>query len=152
MEITKELQRVQRGLRAIRESQGLTLTQASAKSDGRVSAIALGSYERGDRTISASKLIQIAQIYGVPVTAFFDSHDQSNKSGKIIIDYRKLNIDEGPLAIKLKTVVKSIANIRGDWNGEVISLRENDLTSLHIFGSITAIEIDEILNRYVLAK
>jgi hypothetical protein len=48
--------------------------------------------------------------------------------------------------------VKSIANIRGDWNGEVISLRENDLTSLHIFGSITAIEIDEIINRYVLAK
>lgn len=152
MDITKELQRVQQGLRAIRESQGLTLNQASAKSEGGVSAIALGSYERGDRTISASKLIQIAQIYGVPVTAFFDSHDQSNKSGKIIIDYRKLNIDEGPLAIKLKTVVKSIANIRGDWNGEVISLRENDLTSLHIFGSITALEIDEILNRYVLAK
>lgn len=152
MDITKELQRVQQGLRAIREAQGLTLSQASAKSYGEVSAIALGSYERGDRTISASKLIQIAQIYDVPVTAFFDSHDQANKSAKIIIDCRKLNIDEGPLATKLKTVVKSIANIRGDWNGEVISLRENDLTSLHIFGSITAIEIDEILNRYVLAK
>lgn len=152
MDITKELQRVQQGLRAIREAQGLTLSQASAKSNGEVSAIALGSYERGDRTISASKLIQIAQIYDVPVTAFFDSHDQANKSAKIIIDCRKLNIDEGPLATKLKTVVKSIANIRGDWNGEVISLRENDLTSLHIFGSITAIEIDEIINRYVLAK
>ena len=152
MDITKELQRVQQGLRAIREAQGLTLSQASAKSNGEVSAIALGSYERGDRSISASKLIQIAQIYGVPVTAFFDLHDQANKSAKIIIDCRKLNIDEGPLATKLKTVVKSIANIRGDWNGEVISLRENDLTSLHIFGSITAIEIDEIINRYVLAK
>lgn len=152
MDITKELQRVQQGLRAIREAQGLTLSQASAKSNGEVSAIALGSYERGDRTISASKLIQIAQIYDVPVTAFFDSHDQANKSAKIIIDCRKLNIDEGPLATKLKTVVKSIANIRGDWNGEVISLRENDLASLHIFGSITAIEIDEIINRYVLAK
>lgn len=152
MDITKELQRVQQGLRAIREAQGLTLSQASAKSNGEVSAIALGSYERGDRTISASKLIQIAQIYDVPVTAFFDSHDHANKNTKIIIDCRKLNSDEGPLAIKLKTVVKSIASIRRDWNGEVISLRENDLTSLHIFGSITAIEIDEIINRYVLAK
>ena len=152
MDITKELQRVQQGLRAIREAQGLTLSQASAKSYGEVSAIALGSYERGDRTISASKLIQIAQIYDVPVTAFFDSDDHANKNTKIIIDCRKLNSDEGPLVIKLKTVVKSIASIRRDWNGEVISLRENDLTSLHIFGSITAIEIDEILNRYVLAK
>ena len=152
MDITKELQRVQQGLRAIREAQGLTLSQASAKSGGEVSAIALGSYERGDRTISASKLIQIAQIYGVPVTAFFDSHDHANKNTTIIIDCRKLNVDEGQLAIKLKTVVKSIASIRRDWNGEVISLRENDLTSLHIFGSITAIEIDEILDRYVLAK
>lgn len=152
MDITKELQRVQQGLRAIREAQGLTLSQASAKSGGEVSAIALGSYERGDRTISTSKLIQIAQIYDVPVTAFFDSHDHANKNTTIIIDCRKLNSDEGPLAIKLKTVVKSIASIRRDWNGEVISLRENDLTSLHIFGSITAIEIDEIINRYVLAK
>ncbi|MBU3734044.1 MAG: helix-turn-helix domain-containing protein [Candidatus Planktophila sp.] len=152
MDITKELQRVQQGLRAIRESQGLTLSQASAKSNGGVSAIALGSYERGDRTISARKLMQIAQIYGVPVTAFFGLHDQANKNTKMIIDCRKLNRDEAPLAIKLNAIVKSIASIRSDWNGEVISLRENDLASLRIFGSITAIEIDEILDRYVLAK
>jgi transcriptional regulator with XRE-family HTH domain len=66
MDITTELESLQKRLRQIREGQGLTLNQVAARSQGRISAIALGSYERGDRAISANKLIEIAHIYQVP--------------------------------------------------------------------------------------
>jgi transcriptional regulator with XRE-family HTH domain len=33
--------------------------------------MALGSYERGDRAISARKLLEISRMYGVPVSELF---------------------------------------------------------------------------------
>ena len=71
MSIDTELDTLHNRLRQIRESQGLTLQQVSARSQGQISAIALGSYERGDRSISARKILQIAQLYNIPVTELF---------------------------------------------------------------------------------
>lgn len=150
MDITRELLSLQKRLRQIREAQGLTLNQVAAKSQGGISAIALGSYERGDRTISANKILEIAHIYQVPVTELFDSPEKLTDNRKVIVDYRKLNAETDPSAEKIKTIVKTIAGIRRDWNGEVISLRESDIASLQIFASLGSAELNDIFKRYVL--
>ena len=150
MDITTELLSLQKRLREIREAQGLTLNQVAARSHGKVSAIALGSYERGDRSISAHKIFEIANIYQVPVAELFGSPQKLMGNRKVIVDYRKLNVDTDPAAEKVKTIVKTIAAVRRDWNGEVISLRESDIASLQVFASLSALELDEIFKRFLL--
>jgi transcriptional regulator with XRE-family HTH domain len=151
MDITTELLSLQKRLREIREAQGLTLNQVAARSHGTISAIALGSYERGDRTISANKILEIAQIYQVPVSELFDSPQKLIANRKVVIDYRRLIGQSDPSAERIKTIVTTIAGVRRDWNGEVISLRESDIAALQIFASLTALELNEILNRYTLS-
>ena len=129
----------------------MTLNQVAARSHGKISAIALGSYERGDRTISANKILEIAQIYQVPVSELFDSPQKLIANRKVVIDYRRLIGQSDPSAERIKTIVTTIAGVRRDWNGEVISLRESDIAALQIFASLTALELNEILNRYTLS-
>lgn len=150
MDITTELLSLQKRLREIREAQGLTLNQVAARSQGKVSAIALGSYERGDRSISAHKILEIAHIYQIPVTELFGSTAKLTSNRKVIVDYRKLNADMDPAAEKVKAIIKNIAAVRKDWNGEVISLRESDIASLQIFASLSPAELHEIFKRYLL--
>ena len=59
-------------MRLIREARHLTLKQSAKLSKGEISAIALGSYERGDRSVSAHKLITIANLYEVPISELFE--------------------------------------------------------------------------------
>jgi len=66
-----QIETLQTRIRLIRESRHLTLTQAAKLSKGQITAIALGSYERGDRSVSARKLITIANVDVVPISELF---------------------------------------------------------------------------------
>ena len=55
-------------LRAIRTQQGLSLHGVEEKSRGRWKAVVVGSYERGDRSVTVQKLAELADFYGVPVS------------------------------------------------------------------------------------
>lgn len=152
MSIDNELVALQSRLRAVRVSKGLTLSQVSAQSKGSISAIALGSYERGDRSLSTQKLFEISQIYGVPVFELLSSPNKGINSGRVIIDVRKLtlNLDtstEAPLKI-----IQRIAAMRHDWNGEVISLRGTDIALLKIFANYSEEEIGTFLQNFALTK
>lgn len=152
MDISTELLTLQKRLRAVREAQGLTLSQASAMSSGAISAIALGSYERGDRTISASKILEIAKLYKIPVSELFEQPQKMLDSRRVVIDYRKLRNAADPTALKLLNVVNGLVSIRRDWNGELISLRESDIASLQIFASLNGDEINQLLKRYLFVR
>ena len=47
-------------LRAIRTQQGLSLHGVEEKSRGRWKAVVVGSYERGDRSVTVQKLAELA--------------------------------------------------------------------------------------------
>ena len=149
MDIDDELLRFQRRLRAVREALGLTLSQVAVLSSGAISAIALGSYERGDRSISATKVLEIAKIYKIPVSELFEQPQKMVGNKRVVIDYRKLSNDDDPIAQPLLNVINKIACIRRDWNGELISLRESDIASLQIFTLLTGDEINLILKNYL---
>jgi transcriptional regulator with XRE-family HTH domain len=135
-------------MRQIRESRHLTLIQAAKLSHGEISAIALGSYERGDRSVSARKLITIARLYEVPISELFEAPQKYMNQERLSIDLRKVLTSSDPVAQKITEIVKRIAQMRGDWNGEVISLRSHDVKNLEIFTSLTATEIKKVIDEF----
>lgn len=147
-----EIEQLCTRLRLLRESKNLTLTQAASLSRGAISAIALGSYERGDRSISATKLIQISLMYGVPVIELFAAPDKSVSQQRISVDLRKLRVNDSALSRRFSLVVENLARLRRDWNGEVISLRNGDLQNLQTFTGFSAEEIDYIAKEYVFPR
>ena len=135
-------------MRLIRESRHLTLVQAAQLSKGQISAIALGSYERGDRSVSANKLFVIAQIYEVPISELFEVQPNFMPEERISIDVRKILTTNDPVAKAITEVVRNIARMRGDWNGEVISLRGQDINNFQLFTGLTTEAVKRILEEY----
>ena len=54
-------------LRAVRQSLGLSLAGAARLTDGEFKPSVLGAYERGERALSVTRLLRIAEAYNVPV-------------------------------------------------------------------------------------
>ena len=152
MSIENQLTELQSRLRTVRISKGLTLNQVSALSKGRISAIALGSYERGDRSLSTEKLIEIAQIYQIPVAELISPTQKGINSGRVIIDVRKLSTSSDSSNEAALKIVQRVAHMRHDWNGEVISLRSSDIALLKIFANYSDDETNIFLENFALTK
>jgi transcriptional regulator with XRE-family HTH domain len=152
MSIEIQLAELRSRLRAVRTSKGLTLHQVSTQSQGSISAIALGSYERGDRSLSTQKLFEILELYQVPVAELITLPEKGIDSGRVIIDLRKLSQDGDVSNNAPRKIVQQIALLRHDWNGEVISLRSSDVGLLKIFAGYTDEEINHFLENFALTK
>lgn len=118
-------------LRAIRQQQGLSLHGVEQKSQGRWKAVVVGSYERGDRAITAQKLAELAEFYGVPVTELLPGphHPAAGKTpeGRLVIDLERLQVLPPEEAAPLIRFVSLIQSRRGDYNGRILSVRRDDL-------------------------
>lgn len=152
MSIEIQLADLQSRLRTVRISKGLTLSQVSALSKGSISAIALGSYERGDRSLSTEKLFAIANIYQIPVAELMSPIEKGIKSGRVIIDIKKLSTSSDSSNDAALKIVQRIAHMRHDWNGEVISLRSSDMALLKIFADYSDDETNRFLENFALTK
>ena len=99
-------------------------------SNGKWKAVVIGSYERSDRAISLKKAIALMQFYQVPVTELFPELSPQTISRSIALDLNGLsnNTDQGGQVIN--RFAKSICNRRKDWNGQVLTIRANDLQFL----------------------
>ena len=79
-------------LRAIRTQQGLSLHGVEEKSRGRWKAVVVGSYERGDRSVTVQKLAELAEFYGVPVSELLPGDAAPTPlapSPKLVIDLER---------------------------------------------------------------
>ena len=117
-------------LRAIRTQQGLSLHGVEEKSRGRWKAVVVGSYERGDRSVTVQKLAELAEFYGVPVSELLPGDATPTPlvpSPKLVIDLERMGQlpkdKVGPLA----RYVATIQSQRGDYNGRVLSVRHEDV-------------------------
>ncbi len=152
MDTTQQLLQLNLRLRFLRESRNLTLVQAAALSQGSISAMALGSYERGDRAITAAKLVAISQMYGVPLQELFAAPDKTIASNRITVDIRKVNGNASEVSKRFSGVIAKIVRMRSDWNGELISLRSEDLKNLSTFSGFSPEEISLITREYVIPR
>ncbi|MGH3354768.1 MAG: transcriptional regulator BldD [Nocardioidaceae bacterium] len=123
-------------LRAIRQQQGLSLHGVEQKSHGRWKAVVVGSYERGDRAVTVQRLFELADFYGVPVQELLPGGTQVGAAAeappRLILDLERLAQIELEEAALLGRFAATIQSQRGDYNGRVLTIREDDLRTLSV--------------------
>ena len=123
-------------LRAIRTQQGLSLHGVEEKSQGRWKAVVVGSYERGDRAVTVQRLSELADFYGVPVSELLpEGHAitaTSEPSPRLVIDLEQLSSVPQQQSAPLARYAATIQSQRGDYNGRILSIRQEDLRSLAV--------------------
>ncbi len=131
-------------LRAVRNQQGLSLHGVEEKSEGRWKAVVVGSYERGDRAITVTKLAELAQFYNVPITDLLpdiSTAQPNSPSAKLVIDLQRLaelpTYQAGPLARYASTIQSQ----RGEYSGRSLTIRAEDLRSLAVIYGIPPAEL-----------
>lgn len=96
----------------------------------------MGSYERGTRSISLARTIEIANLFGIPVTELISdaNRDDTNSEMNLVFDLRKIGAlaqrHNTPETRTLSRFLSAISLRRCDWNGEVLSLRKSDFDTL----------------------
>jgi transcriptional regulator with XRE-family HTH domain len=129
-------------LRSIRRQQGLALQSVEEASGREFKASVLGAYERGERIISVLRLQRLAGLYGVPVdqllpraggggggidTAALRVHADT---APVTVDLAKLDSLDAPEQELLRRYIGMIQIQRGDFNGRVITIRNEDVRAL----------------------
>lgn len=129
-------------LRMIRRQQGLSLQTVEERSNREFKASVVGAYERGERIISVLRLQRLAQLYAVPIdqllpreTNFLAGVPSSEGGGgssgaPVTIDVLRLNDLDAPEADVLRRYVRMLQIQRGDFNGQVMTIRDEDVRSL----------------------
>src|SRR5579875_1871690 len=133
-------------LRAIRTQQGLSLHGVEEKSRGRWKAVVVGSYERGDRSVTVQKLAELAEFYGVPVSELLPGDSSPGvPAPKLVIDLERMAQLPREKAGPLARYVATIQSQRGDYNGRVLSIRQEDLRSLAVIYDKSPADLTEEL-------
>lgn len=122
-------------LRSIRQQQGLSLHGVESKSKGRWKAVVVGSYERGDRAITVQKLAELADFYGVPVSELLPGGSPTSTAEqppRLVLDLEKLSSVPADKAGLLARYAAAIQAQRGDYNGRVLTIRQDDMRTLGV--------------------
>ena len=136
-------------LRAIRAQQRFSLQEVEARSGEEFKASVLGAYERGERAISVARLQRLAAFYGVPVDRLLPG-DNGRQFGRrpgdaapgdlppadgaqlspLRIDLVALDRLDCEQAELLRRFLRTIQVQRGDFNGQVLTVRGADHVAL----------------------
>lgn len=122
-------------LRRARRRRGLTLGGVSKASGGRFKPSAVGGYERGEREISLQRFCDLAAFYGVsPDRLLAEALDVTSPDEReeVVIDLTRLPaLDQtGEGVLRVAEFVHEIRTRRGDYLGEVLTLRSGDLDEI----------------------
>ena len=125
-------------IRKIRHDRGWSLADVEVISKGSIKAEVMGSYERCDRALSLKRTIEVANLFAVPLEYLLGIPEASSATSAhpaLMIDLRKTrNLlqlhHEDPRLESFATFLTWISSRRGDWNGEILSLRSSDLSTL----------------------
>ena len=148
----EDMQKICQRLRTIRERKALTLLEVEGRSGGQISAVALGSYERGHRNVTLSKLLQIAQIYELPLLEILTERSERVEIGRFTFDLRKILLSQLPQSATVVRILREIAVQRGDWNGEVMSIRAIDIANFQIFSGLSTEEISAFASQCTVTR
>jgi transcriptional regulator with XRE-family HTH domain len=132
-------------LRRVRVELGLSLQDVERRSDGRWKSAVVGSYERGDRNISATRLLELAEFYGVsPGDVLPGDPPPPTRGGQgVVLDLHRL-AELGDAWGGLRRYCETIQQQRGDYNRRVLSLRGDDLRALAV---IQEASVEELISQ-----
>ncbi len=129
------IQDIARSLREIRRQKGWTLKMVETISGGRWKAVVVGSYERCDRALSLNKAVALATFYQVPLEVLLGISKPSSQNSTpppltLKIAHLHEEVSADPQLRSFQNFILWICATRRDWNGQVISLRRSDATTL----------------------
>jgi transcriptional regulator with XRE-family HTH domain len=135
-----------KALRRARVGRGLTLRQVAGLSQNRFKATSVAGYERGERTISVERFLELCDVYGISPTAVLGEIVRA-VGGKLeqeidLTLLEKMGTARGTL---LSSFVRQIRAQRGEPVSETIVLREADLDVLATAAGTTREELAEAL-------
>lgn len=142
-------------LRNIRLQKGMSLQDVQQASGGKWKAAVVGAYERGDRNVTVARLSELADFYGVPVSEILPEEAQGHPSPgngrrRVVLDLESLpkvpESERDPLA----RFTSAIQVKRGDFNGRVLTIREDDLMALSLLYQTTADDLARRLDEWGL--
>lgn len=134
-------------LRAIRRRQRLSLQAVEKESGGKLRAVVVGSYERGDRAASVRRLAELADFYGVPIDALVTDRTSSrspNSGGKVRLRLAELRAAPEEAAL-FASFVASIQDKRGDYGAEVLTIRAADLDTAALLYQVPSEKLRQML-------
>lgn len=147
--------RVGERLRAIRRQKRLSLQEVESFSEQEFKASVLGAYERGERAISVPRLQRLAHYYNVPVEQLLprsstpspsvvDLTNQPGRRAGVTIDLTRIDSLSRPEGEMLARYLVMIQVQRQDFNGRVLTVREDDLRAV---ACILGVDIDAAVDR-----
>ena len=142
-------------LRRIRIQKGMSLQDVQQASEGRWKAAVVGAYERGDRNVTIARLSELAGFYAVPMSEILPD-DGVNPAGgvetrrRVVLNLEGLDRVPEPDRDPLSRFTTAIQMQRGDYNGRVLTIREDDLMALALLYQTTADELSRRLTDWGL--
>lgn len=141
-------------LRNIRTQKGMSLHDVQEASGGRWKAAVVGAYERGDRNVTVARLRELAEFYGVPISEVLPDDDRSvatpEPRRRVVLNLERLGRVPEPEREPLKRFATAIQVQRGDYNGRVLTIREDDLMALALLYQTTPDELSRRLGGWGL--
>ena len=130
-------------IRVIRRQKRLSLQDVEARSESEFKASVMGAYERGERAVSVPRLHRLAEFYDVPVDQLLPpvlGATQVEAAGdeppawvpgqKVVIDLIDMVDASGPEVELIRRYLGIIQVKRQDFNGRVLTIRQDDLQAL----------------------
>lgn len=134
-------------LRKIRLQKGMSLQDVQQASGGAWKAAVVGAYERGDRNVTVARLSDLSDFYGVPVSEILPDDGSATAPGaidsrrKVVLDLAGLDRVPEEDRDPITRFASAIQIQRGDFNGRVLTIREDDLMSLALLYQTSADEL-----------
>jgi transcriptional regulator with XRE-family HTH domain len=141
-------------LRKIRVQKGMSLQDVQQASGGRWKAAVVGAYERGDRNVTVARLSELADFYGVPVSEILPEDERSapqlESRKRVVLNLEGLDRVPQPERDPLTRFTTAIQIQRGDYNGRVLTIREDDLMALALLYQTSPDELSRRLAEWGL--
>lgn len=83
-------------LREARRQRGMTLQNVETGSDGAFTSVTLSSYERGDRSLSCARLVELADFYGVSPAELLPSADSGSGQPTAVVSVDLVRVAKLP--------------------------------------------------------
>jgi transcriptional regulator with XRE-family HTH domain len=136
-----------KALRQARLARGLTLRQVASLSHGRFRATSVASYERGERSISLVRFIELCRFYGTAPDGVLAILRSAEARAEPIVDLTILEELDTEEAALVSGFVRQVRALRSEHGGDAIVLRAGDLEVLATAAGKRPEELADLLRR-----